>query len=96
MAINFGKDFLEESGSGAPDRDKVLDAFKGRWNIPPEEYKRRVDEQLEREKHVPKVGEIAPNFELEKLSSAGDRTGEMFKLSETRGAPMAIAFGSYT
>ena len=96
MAVKFGKQFLEEDGSGAPDRDKVLEAFKGRWNISPEDYRRRVDEQLEREKHVPKVGVEAPNFELEWLSPSGERTGETFKLSEMRGEPLAIAFGSYT
>ena len=96
MAVKFGKQFLEEDGSGAPDRDKVLDAFKGRWDISPEDYKRRVDEQLEREKHVPKVGDEAPDFELETLSPNGERTGATFKLSEMRGAPLAIAFGSYT
>lgn len=96
MAIKFGKEFLAEDGSGEPDRDKVLEQFQGRWNISPEEYKRRVEEQTEREKHVPKVGEPAPDFELELLSGSGDRTGETFKLSDARERPLAIAFGSYT
>ena len=37
----------------------------------------------------------APDFEVERLSSAGKRTGELFRLSSFRGAPVALAFGSY-
>ena len=45
---------------------------------------------------APKTGEIAPDFEVEKLSLTGDRTGEMFRLSSKRERPLAMIMGSYT
>jgi hypothetical protein len=55
-------------------------------------YERR----LEADKRSPQVGEMAPDFELERLSAAGKRTGEMMKLSGLRGKPVGLIFGSYT
>jgi hypothetical protein len=96
MNKQFGSDFLEGDDTGLPDREKVLSHYQSKWNISAEEYSRRVDEQIEREKRVPPLGEITPDFELEKLTAEGGRTGEMYRLSEHRGAPLALAFGSYT
>ena len=55
-------------------------------------YERR----LEADKHSPQIGDLAPEFELERLSAAGKRTGEMMKLSGLRGKPVGLIFGSYT
>lgn len=61
-----------------------------------ERYEAEVRERAERDRSAPKAGELAPDFEIERLSPAGKRTGEMFRLSSTRGSPVALVFGSYT
>jgi hypothetical protein len=60
------------------------------------EYEDMVRERAERDKAAPKVGERAPDFEIERLSASGRRTGEMFRLSEALGRPIGLVFGSYT
>jgi len=67
-----------------------------RMNLTPEAYQQMRAERVEREKLAPEEGAPAPDFEVERLDPAGRRTGEMFKLSSTRGRPVALAFGSYT
>ena len=67
-----------------------------RLNISPEDYikvKRLADE---REQRVPNVGDMAPEFELERLAADGKRTGEFVSLSALRGKPVVLYFGSYT
>ena len=44
----------------------------------------------------PKVGDGAPDFELEKLDDHGKRTGKMMRLSLNFGTPIGLIFGSYT
>jgi len=44
----------------------------------------------------PKVGDGAPDFELEKLDDHGKRTGTMMRLSSNFGTPIGLIFGSYT
>ena len=44
----------------------------------------------------PKVGDHAPDFELEKLDDHGKRTGKMMQLSSNFGTPIGLIFGSYT
>jgi hypothetical protein len=61
-----------------------------------ERYEAEVRERAERDRTAPKAGEIAPDFEIERLTPAGKRTGEMFRLSSMRGSPVALVFGSYT
>ena len=96
MIAKFGKDFLSADNSGAPDTEKVLAEYQSKWNITPDQYKARVALQLAVEEKVAREGEPAPDFAAETLSAQGARTGEMFRLSEARGAPMALTFGSYT
>ena len=43
-----------------------------------------------------KVGDDAPEFELEKLDDHGKRTGKMMRLSSNFGTPIGLIFGSYT
>lgn len=50
----------------------------------------------QREAAAPGVGDAAPDFALELLSADGDHTGDMRRLSDFRGKPVALAFGSYT
>lgn len=55
-------------------------------------YERRLDA----DKDSPQIGDVAPDFELERLSASGGRIGEMMKLSGLRGKPVKLIFGSYT
>jgi hypothetical protein len=50
----------------------------------------------ERERNTPAIGSVAPDFVLERLSPTGERTGEWVRLSERRGRPVALVFGSFT
>ncbi len=45
-----------------------------------------------REERAPKVGEEAPDFELPVMHAEGDTV----RLSDLRGKPVALIFGSYT
>lgn len=50
-----------------------------------------------RESIVPKIGEMAPDFEVDVLDRQRRRTGETMRLSSHRGErPVGIIFGSYT
>jgi len=61
-----------------------------------ERYEAEVRERALRDRAAPKVGEVAPDFELERLTPAGERSGEHFRLSSARGKPVTLVFGSYT
>ena len=61
-----------------------------------EQYEAMVRERSLRDQVAPKVGEFAPDFEIERLTPAGKRSGKMFRLSSHRGSPIALVFGSYT
>ncbi len=84
-----------------------LEAYKeNRLELPPEgwewmgiteeDFKVHQAKMIEREKAVPQVGTKAPEFEIERLSDNGARTGEMFQLSSMLGQTVALVFGSYT
>ncbi|MCY4552000.1 MAG: hypothetical protein OXC28_27005 [Defluviicoccus sp.] len=49
-----------------------------------------------RESAVPRVGSMAPDFVADRLDRNRRRTGERVRLSDYRGKPVAIAFGSFT
>jgi hypothetical protein len=49
-----------------------------------------------READVPKVGAEAPDFVAEVLDRDRKRTGEQVRLSDLRGKPVGLVFGSYT
>ena len=67
--------------------------FRGRTR---EGMRRGWLERIERDKKSPRIGDLAPEFELELLSPAGQRTGETLKLSALRGRPVGLIFGSFT
>ena len=54
------------------------------------------EEQAARQVKVPQPGDDAPDFEIAVLDPARQRTGETVKLSNLRGKPVALMFGSYT
>lgn len=68
-------------------------AFRG-WTR--ESMRARYGRRLEEDERSPRVGQEAPDFELECLSSNGKRAGKYLKLSSLRGKPVGLIFGSYT
>jgi hypothetical protein len=61
-----------------------------------ESLRKFIEGRIIRDQKSPKIGEIAPDLELELMSPEGKRTGEMVNLSAYRGKPMGLVFGSYT
>jgi hypothetical protein len=56
-----------------------------------------IEGRVIRDKKIsPKVGDDAPDFEVELLDERGKRTGEMMQLSSQFGKPIGLIFGSYT
>ncbi len=53
-------------------------------------------ERIERDKQSPRIGDQAPEFELELLSPAGGRSGDRLRLAALRGRPVGLIFGSFT
>lgn len=78
------------------DPDKLPDTALDSMGITREEFSKIREFMKAREAVTPAVGDEAPDFEIEKLSAAGQRTGEMFHLADTRGKPVGLIFGSYT
>ena len=68
-------------------------AFRG-WTR--EGYRKRWAEREELDKTSPQIGDEAPDFELERLSPEGQRTGVNLRLSSLRGKPVGLIFGSFT
>ena len=67
-----------------------------RMGLTVEEYKEMRAMKLARDANAPTVGDMAPDFEVERLGPDRSRTGETFRLSEARGRPVGLIFGSYT
>lgn len=64
--------------------------------ISEDQFDAHMAAQKAREAHVPRPAEMAPAFAAERLDAKGGRTGEQVRLSDLRGRPVALAFGSYT
>ena len=79
-----------------PDPEKIPPEVWKRLNITKERFLEIRAMMDEREKRTPAVGSPAPEFELERLSLEGERTGETVRLADYRGRPVALVFGSYT
>ena len=65
-------------------------------DISEEEFEAHMAEEKAREGIVPKVGSIAPDFVADVLGPNRQRTGEQVRLSDFRGKPVGIVFGSFT
>jgi len=65
-------------------------------DITEEEFRAHMMREKDREADVPVVGAYAPDFTADVLGDNRKRTGEKVVLSELRGRPVAIAFGSFT
>ncbi len=79
-----------------PDPEEIPPELWKRLNITKERFLEIRAMMEEREKRTPVVGSPAPDLELERLSPEGERTSETLRLSEYRGRPLALVFGSYT
>lgn len=60
------------------------------------EFKAHMAEETAREAIVPKIGSQSPDFVADVLGRDRKRTGERVRLSDLRGKPVGIVFGSYT
>ena len=60
------------------------------------EFDAHMEAQKAREAAVPRAGAMAPDFVADRLDRNRKRTGEQVRLSDLRGKPVAIAFGSFT
>ena len=60
------------------------------------QFDAHMAEQKAREATVPRPGSMAPDFVADRLDRNRRRTGERVRLSDYRGKPVAIAFGSFT
>ena len=78
------------------DPDQIPDHVWKQMNVTRERFLEIRAQMEEREKRAPAVGSLAPDFELERLSAEGQRTGRSERLSDSRGGPVALVFGSYT
>jgi len=65
-------------------------------DITAEQFDTHMAEQKAREAIVPKVGSEAPDFVADVLGDNRQRTGEQVRLSDLRGQPVGIIFGSFT
>ena len=72
------------------DPAKIDPARWKRMNMSVEAYREMRVAALARDALAPEMCAMAPDFEIERLSPAGARTGEMFRLSDTRGKPVAL------
>ena len=79
-----------------PPPESLSDADFERMMLTRAGYTAMRDTRIEREKSAARIGEMAPGFTLERLSATGKRTGKTFRLSQARGRPVALIFGSYT
>ncbi len=79
-----------------PDPDQIPPELWKKLNITKKQFLAIRAKMAERENHAPPVSTPAPDFELERLSPEGKRTGTPLRLSSLRGQPVALIFGSYT
>jgi hypothetical protein len=78
------------------DPDQVPPEVWKQMNITKERFLELRAQMEEREKRSPAVGSGAPDFALERLSADGRPAGRSERLSDHRGRPVALVFGSYT
>ena len=83
-------------GTAYPHPKHVPEDKWERMMLTREAYEVMVRERSIRDALAPKVGERAPDFVANKLVSEIAQPQDYFQLSEQRGRPIAIVFGSYT
>ena len=78
------------------DLDKITPEQWKQMGTTREQLEESFKKREEREKSAPDVGDTAPDFELKRLSENGKITEDRVRLSNLRGKPVALVFGSYT
>lgn len=78
------------------DPEKIPPAIWEQMNISKEAFAKVMASLAEREKKAPAVGSLAPDFSLRRLGRDRRVLAERVRLSELRGRPVALVFGSYT
>ena len=78
------------------DPDKIPLEVLEKMNISKERFREIWEMQQAREQLAPAVGTPAPDFELKRLDEKGVLTEETLRLSNLRGRPVGLVFGSYT
>ncbi len=81
---------------GAMDRADRRKVWLEISDITEAEFESHIAAEMAREADVPKVGSEAPDFVADVLDRNRNRTGEQVRLSDLRGQPVGIVFGSYT
>ncbi|MBS40849.1 MAG: hypothetical protein CMM83_03880, partial [Rhodospirillales bacterium] len=61
-----------------------------------DEFDKMMAAQKARQDQVPRIGDNAPDFRLERLDRSKKRSGEYVRLSDLKGKSVALCFGSYT
>lgn len=84
---------FSSNGMSFPEKKKVWLEIS---DMTEEEFDAMMAAEKGREAQVPQVGDTAPDFTAERLGENRSRTGEFVTLSNLRGRPVALAFGSYT
>ena len=65
-------------------------------DITEEQFEAHMARESAREAMVPAVGTNAPDFVADVLGPNRQRSGKQVRLSDLRGKPVGIAFGSFT
>lgn len=81
---------------GAMDMAQRRDLWLEISDITEDQFNAHMAGEKAREAIVPKVGAMAPDFIADVLGAGRKRTGEQVKLSDLRGKPVGIIFGSFT
>jgi hypothetical protein len=78
------------------DPDEIPPELWKQMNITKEAFAEVTAMMAEREKTVPQVGAAAPDFALRRLGPDRGRSEDRVRLSDLRGRPVGLVFGSYT
>ncbi len=78
------------------DLDKITPEQWKQMGTTREKLEEGMKRKQEREENAPVVGGTAPDFQLKSLSDSGKITEDQVCLSDLRGKPVALIFGSYT
>ncbi len=76
--------------------DPAVNKYLANMTVPKQLIEKLQAESQPIEAGAPKAGNAAPDFEAERLSGSGQRSGKQLRLSDFRGRPIALKFGSYT
>lgn len=88
--------FKDFSGSSMSMAEKKKVWIEISDHLTEESFDAMMAEHSAREANLPKVGDMAPDFRIERLDRDRKRSGDYVRLSALRGGPVALLFGSFT